>query len=143
MKCVWEMSNNNRNTSGHEPDFAIILKELQTRVQILSSVINLKLKRLTRHFCSILLVCDNKYNEHFAENALCLFCFLAFENEALTYGYLPIDGQERLYKGFISKQTGTFNKEVSKGNKRDMTMRLTSCCINNLTNEVSLIVACD
>jgi hypothetical protein len=113
-------------------DYSSVFKEFERRVRNIVGLQD-KLVTLTRYFCAILSTCDNLYNQHFAENALTLFTFIAFEIEALTFGYLPFESQERFYKGFISKQSGSFDKEVLRGNKRDMTMRLTSCCVEYLT----------
>jgi hypothetical protein len=127
--------NTKKNGSKVAPALSTILKELETRANKLTTLFDLKLIRLTRYFCAILAVCDNLYNDHFAGNALDLFCFVAFEIEALMFGHLPFEGQERFYKGFISKQTGSFVKETGK-TKRDINVRLTSCCVENLSNEV-------
>ncbi len=130
-------SNKKIVSSTKTPDTESILNELKTRVHKLKNTIETSFKRLSRHFCAILSVCDNLYNQHFAENALNLFCFLVFEIETLNLGYLKFEGQEKLYKGFISKQTGTFDKELLKKNKGDLSTRLTLCCLEFLDGSVS------
>jgi hypothetical protein len=123
-------------------DFEVILKECTTRIGKVTNIIDTKLSRLTRHFCAILSVCDNIHNLHFAENALNVFCFIAYEIEALNFGYMSFQSQERSFQGFLSSQTGSFD---SKSNKRDSGVRLTSCCVENLALEVGdyvIIVIC-
>jgi hypothetical protein len=116
-------------------DFSSLFDELDRRVRRLTNLFDSKLVTLSRHFCAILLSCDNSVNRHFAENALVLFTFVAFEIEALRFGHLKFEGQERFYKGFISKQCGSFDNSRS-GGKGDPSGRLTSCCVANLSNEV-------
>jgi hypothetical protein len=131
------MTTNNRKQSQQPLDLNSVYTELKIRVDKVTSLIKDNFKLLTRYFCAILSVCDNMYNQHFAENALNLFCFLVFEIETLSLGYLKFEGQEKLYKGFIAKQTGTFDKEKLKKPKGDQSTRLTLCCIDYLSNMVS------
>lgn len=95
-----------------------------------------KLVKLTKYFVAILSECDNNYNRHFAENALTLFTFVAFEIDALVHGTLEFEGQESIHRGFISKQCGSYDKA---SNSKDSLTKLTLCCINNLNREVSLV----
>jgi hypothetical protein len=115
--------------------FDEVFKELERRVEKLRILFDTKLSTITKYYVAILLSCDNVFNQHFAENALTLFTHIAYDIDALNYGYLPFEGQERSYKGFISKQCGSFDSEVIKANKRDMSMRLTICCITYLNND--------
>jgi hypothetical protein len=118
--------------------FDDVYHEFERRVRKLQVLCDVKFVKLVQHFCAVLLACDNEHNQHFAENALTLFTFIAFEIETLTYGYLPLVGQERYFKGFISKRSGSFDPEIIKSSKRDMTVRLTVCCVEYLNNEVLL-----
>lgn len=122
--------------SNKKDTFDNIFQELERRVQKLTDLSNNNLVTLTRHFCAILSKCDNELNKHFAENALTLFTFVGYEIETLTFGQLSIVGQEKLYKGFISKQCGSFSKETTKSSKKDSFVRLTTCCVEYLNMEV-------
>jgi hypothetical protein len=115
--------------------FEVVFKELECRVEKLRVLFDTKLITITKYYVAILLSCDNTFNQHFAENALTLFTYIAYDIDTLIYGYLPFEGQERFYKGFISKQSGSFNSDDIKANKRDMSMRLTICCATYLSNE--------
>jgi hypothetical protein len=115
--------------------FDVVFKEFERRVEKLRILFDTKLLTITKYYVAILLACDNVFNQHFAENALTLFTHVAYEIETLNFGYLPLEGQERFYKGFISKQSGSFDAEVIRANKRDMSMRLTTCCVTYLSND--------
>lgn len=121
-----------------DPSFDVKFKEFERRVKSIVNLCDEGLARITRHFCAILSVCDNIANQHFAENALTLFTFVAHEFEALLYGYLTFEGQERYYKGFISKQCGSFDEDTVRSNRADMSVRLTFCCVDHLSNEVTI-----
>ncbi len=108
--------------------------ELKSRVEQIVELCDGKLVVLTRYFAAILAACDNKYNQHFVENALLFYTFVSYEIDALIYGYLPFEAQEKSFKGFISKQCGSFNRSTINISN----VRLTSCCITNLNNEVLL-----
>lgn len=116
--------------------YEVVFREFERRVLKLKVLCDVQFAKLVKYFCAILSVCENVHNQHFAENALILFTYIAFEIEALTYGYLPLVGQERHFKGFISKKSGSFDPEFVKNNKRDMSTRLTVCCIEYLNIEV-------
>jgi hypothetical protein len=121
--------------SSNTTDYNIIFNEFQSRVNKYIFLVNDKLVLLTRYLSAILLSCDNAYNQHYAENALILFTFVQYEIDALTSGVLPLEGQEKFYKGFISNQFGSFDNK-----KKDKTTRLTSCCAEYLLIQVSKYV---
>jgi hypothetical protein len=108
--------------------------EFNSRVTKIVNLCDDQLVVLSRYFAAILSACDNKYNQHFAENVLIFYTFIGFEIDALMFGYLPHESQEKSFKGFISKQCGSFDKTL----KKDSTVRLTSCCVENLNKEVVL-----
>jgi hypothetical protein len=122
-----EMSKTSNTT-----DYKTIFNEFQNRVNKYISLVDEKLALLTRYLSAILLSCDNAHNQHFAENALILFTFVQYEIDALIFGFLPLDGQEKFYKGFISNQFGSFDNK-----KKDKTNRLTSCCAEYLLIQVN------
>jgi hypothetical protein len=113
--------------------------EFKSRVKKIVDLCDDQLVVLSRYFAAILSTCDNKYNQHFAENALIFYTFIGFEVDALMYGYLPHESQEKSFKGFISKQCGSFNKNL----KKDSTVRLTSCCVEYLNSEVFCFIIID
>jgi hypothetical protein len=115
--------------------FDTVFKELERRVDIVSSLFqDDKLVKLTKYYVAILSACDNRYNCHFAENALTLLTFTAYEIDALTHGTLEFVGQEKIYKDFLSKQSGSFDK---KSSNKESLIKLTECCVTYLHLEVS------
>jgi hypothetical protein len=116
-------------------DFKTILNEFDTRVNKILTICDNNIALLTKYFVAILSVCENNYNQHFTENALFFFSFIGYEIESLQFGKLAFVAQEKGFKGFISKQTGTFVDRP--GNKKEnSTVRLTTCCADYLNIEV-------
>ncbi len=109
--------------------------EFKSRVKQIVELCDVKLKTLSRYFVAILSTCDNKYNQHFAENALIFLTFVGFEIDALMYGVLPFEAQEKTFEGFISEQVGSFDKRIRKVS----TVKLTVCCVDNLNIEVCFL----
>ncbi len=120
-------------------DFKILFGEFDTRVKKIQIICDNHIVLLTKYFVAILSVCDNNHNQHFAENALIFYSFIAYEIEALQFGKLAFVAQEKGFKGFISKQTGSFVDRP--GNKRENSIvRLTTCCADYLNIEVLMRV---